>query len=272
MGGGRRGQPAPRSLHFSVAGAAAGAPAAALGPSGDPPPPAPSVAAAAKLGLGGLHGRRVQRLLIVVVEQHRDDLRLVLVARELHRQPDEAAAPLGLQRVPFPEPGLEQRGQPLAHDGGHVVVGRHRPLLELDAVPLDDLVEVERLRLAHERQRHARRPGAAGPSGPVDVVLGVLRRLVLNDVRQLGDVEPAARDVGGHQETERPGAHALEDPLAVGLRPIGAQLVGVVAEALQHHRDVVHVRLRVAEDEPPRGVLHLDDPTRARSFSIGGTV
>ena len=46
--------------------------------------------------------------------------------------------------------------------------------------------------------------GAAGAADPVDVVLGDFRQLVVHDVRQLVDVEPARGDVGRDEHAHRP--------------------------------------------------------------------
>jgi hypothetical protein len=67
-------------------------------------------------------------------------------------------------------------------------------LLDLDEVPLLGRID--------ERDRHPRRPGAAGASDAVDVVLGNVRHLVVDDDRKVVDVEAARGDVSGHQHLQ----------------------------------------------------------------------
>ncbi len=97
----------------------------------------------------------------------------------------------------------------------------------------------------------------------MNVPFRILRRFVLDDVRQFGDVQPAGGNVGGDEETQRALAHPIQHPFAVDLREVGAQFVGVVAKALQHHRNKMHVDLGVAEDDRRCRVLNLDDANQA---------
>ena len=46
------------------------------------------------------------------------------------------------------------------------------------------------------------RPGPAGAADAVDIVFGVDRHVVVEDVADVGDVEAARRDVGGDQELQ----------------------------------------------------------------------
>ena len=55
-----------------------------------------------------------------------------------------------------------------------------------------------------ERDRHAFAPGAAGPADAMDVRLGRGRHVVVDDVRQLRDVEAARGDVGRDEQIGRP--------------------------------------------------------------------
>ena len=59
------------------------------------------------------------------------------------------------------------------------------------------------------------------------------------------------------------------DLLAGVLREVGAELVGVVAEAFEHRGDERHVVLGVAEDDRALGILLLDDPHQVRFLLLG---
>ena len=104
-------------------------------------------------------------------------------------------------------------------------------------------------------------------SGAMDVALGILRRFVLDHVGEIRDVEAARGHIGCHQETQLPLAHPFQHPLPVLLRQIGAQLVGVVAEALQHHRHIMHFDLGVAENDGGSRILNLNQPNESRDLS-----
>ena len=71
---------------------------------------------------------------------------------------------------------------------------------------------------AHQRDGVARRAGAARPADAVDVVLGHHRQLVVDDVRQRVDVEPARGDLGRDEDRRAAGLEVGEraDPLAPG--------------------------------------------------------
>ena len=64
-----------------------------------------------------------------------------------------------------------------------------------------------------------------------------------------------------------------EDALAVVLRQVGAQLVGVIAKALEHDGNKVYVDLGVAEDDGAAGVFHLDQADQgALAAAVGRLV
>ena len=62
------------------------------------------------------------------------------------------------------------------------------------------------------------RPGAACPADAVDVARVLVRRVEVDDVRDLDEVEPARGDVGGDERRGLARLEALERPLALALR------------------------------------------------------
>src|SRR3990172_4881746 len=72
--------------------------------------------------------------------------------------------------------------------------------LDPDLLPdeLLDGLELERPRLVGEADGLARRARARRAADAVDVVLGVLRQVPVDDVTHALDVEPARGDIGGH--------------------------------------------------------------------------
>ncbi len=79
----------------------------------------------------------------------------------------------------------------------------------------------------HQRDHRARLAGPGGTAGPVQVVLGVLRRVDVHDQGDPVDVDAAGRHVGGDQHVDpalaelgqRPGAHPLG---LAAVQPTGA--------------------------------------------------
>ena len=57
--------------------------------------------------------------------------------------------------------------------------------------------------MAHERYGFALGAGAAGAADAVNIILGDVRQIVVDDVGQGLDVEAAPGDVGGDQDTDR---------------------------------------------------------------------
>src|SRR5262249_38630052 len=73
-----------------------------------------------------------------------------------------------------------------------------------------------------------RHTGSPGPTGTPEAVGGgvrVFRAVVVDDVRDAGDVEPACRDVRGYQHIDLAGAERAQRPLA-----------GTLAEVAVHRR------------------------------------
>ena len=68
--------------------------------------------------------------------------------------------------------------------------------------------------LVAERDRDAGRAGAGGAADAVDVGLGHVRQIEVDDVRDAVDVDAARRDVGRDQHAACAGLEAGERPLA----------------------------------------------------------
>ncbi len=82
-----------------------------------------------------------------------------------------------------------------------------------------DLAEERPLVDADEGDGVAGRSGPPRPADPVDVVLGDHRQLVVDDVRQLFDVEAARGNLGCNEDRCTAGLEVVErpDPLALAL-------------------------------------------------------
>src|SRR5699024_11481105 len=87
----------------------------------------------------------------------------------------------------------------------------------VDESPAGEVIPV------HERDRGAARPGAGGPPDPVQVGLLVLGALVVDDVRDVVDVDPAGGDVGGDEHVHLSAAERAQGLLASTLAEIPVQ-------------------------------------------------
>jgi hypothetical protein len=95
--------------------------------------------------------------------------------------------------------------------GGHFVPGCG------DAGRVVQPLKVADLPVLSERDDHARGPGPGRSARAVQVVLGVVRRIVLHNEVDVIDVDAAGGDVGSDQDTRMPGGESVQGPLALVL-------------------------------------------------------
>ena len=120
-------------------------------------------------------------------------------------------------------------------------------------------------------------PGAAGAARPVDVVLGVVGQVEVDDAGHAVDMDAAGGHVGGHEDRGPPGAELAQGLVALGLGPaavdrhgldaglaeLAGHPVGTVAGAGEHDRgpgagdDVGHERDPLGPGHGPEHVLDL---------------
>ena len=140
----------------------------------------------------------------------------------------------------------------LAHGraGGHVVVGLKTVDVLPGQVPLDYMlyiVELLDLVGADQRIGLAGRPGPAGATNAVHVVLGHIGQVEIHHLRQLGDIQAPGRDVRGHQH---PYLAVLEVGQGLGARRLALVAVdgrGIDAGLLQLLGELVGAVLGAAE-------------------------
>ena len=133
-----------------------------------------------------------------------------------------------------------------------------RPVVEVELAFLDvgadlgaDRLPGVEVPLADEGDGGPLLAGAAGAADAVDVRVGVLGDVVRDDVRQVGDVEAAAGDVGRDQELDLAGPEGREGAVALALREAAVEAGHVLAAPLEGRGQPVDADLRVAEDEQP---------------------
>ena len=106
-------------------------------------------------------------------------------------------------------------------------------------------------------------PERAGPRGAadaVDVVLGLRRQVVVDDVGDLVHVDAPGHDVGGHQHPVGAVLEAVESVLPLGLAAVGVDGRALDAAALQMAAHPVGAVLGAGEDEHPVELLLLEEP------------
>ena len=123
--------------------------------------------------------------------------------------------------------------------------------------------------LSHERQRLALETGAAGAADAVDIVVVGSRQVVIDDMRDADDVEPARGHVGGHQDLDVMLLEELERFLALGLALIPVNGLGLEALGGDGAGEPLDAVLGASEDE------HLVEAglaqERAEIFAFVGT-
>ena len=101
----------------------------------------------------------------------------------------------------------------------------------------------------HQRQCHAGGAGTAGTADAVHVVLGRMRQIVVDDGRQLGNVQATGRHVGGHQHLDLAGLEAVQRLQALLLGLVAVDGLGQEAFLLQMAGQTAGTDLGVGEDD-----------------------
>ena len=78
-------------------------------------------------------------------------------------------------------------------------------------------LEVGAILRADQGQGPTRAPGAAGPADPVDIIVGIVRHIEIEDMGDAADIQAAAGHVGAHQDTGSSLPKTLENSFPVDL-------------------------------------------------------
>src|SRR5436309_4716251 len=65
--------------------------------------------------------------------------------------------------------------------------------------------------------------GASGPPNPMHVILRMLGKIIVHDVRYAVHIDAACRDISGHQNADRAALEIFERAQALVLRTVGVQ-------------------------------------------------
>ena len=124
-----------------------------------------------------------------------------------------------------------------------------------------DVAQQALLARLDERDRHTLAADASRPADPVDVHLGRSGDVVVDDVRDVLDVEPAGSDVGRDQHIGPLRAKQRHHAVALFLLHAAVQGLGAVAVRLERVRQLVHLDPRAAEDDCGGRGLELENPS-----------
>ena len=146
-------------------------------------------------------------------------------------------------------------------------VGDRRHALDRDLL-LGQLLDVEQqplLAWLGERDGDALSAGSADATDAVDVALGGGRHVVVDDVGQRVDIEPASRDIGGDQQLGGAVAQATHHAIALRLIHAAVQRLGAVAAAVHRLGQLIDLGACPAEHERRLRRLDVEDaPERGR--------
>ena len=127
---------------------------------------------------------------------------------------------------------------------------RRQPLdLELGPRRGLDVAKQAVLAWLDERDRHAVAARSAGPSDAVDILIGVRRDVVVDDVTHVIDVQATGGHIGCDKDIERPIPEPSHDSIARFLGQAPVESPGIVAATAQGLGEVIHFATRSSEDE-----------------------
>ena len=225
----------------------------------------PGVRASSGTGAGGISHRFLSRLgLMGQLHRRRGDVHHVELVRQ--RLDDDAVVVelAGRDRLADGGPGDLQ---PLRLDVEHGGQRRHADLLLGERL---DAAEQPVLARLGEGDGNALAPGAAGAADAVDVGLGRLGDVEVDDVGEVLDVEPAGGDVGGDEQIDGAAAGALHDAVALVLGHAAMQRLDPIAAAGEALGEAVDLVAGAAEDERERRRLEVEHAAQGRDLLGAG--
>ncbi len=158
----------------------------------------------------------------------------------------------------------------LRRRGGARLEAGHDDLLDLELGQLLDLGEARLFLGCDQRGGFAFLAGAAGAADAMHVILGDARQFVVDDVRQVVDVEAAGRDIGGDQHARRAGLEGLERLGAVLLALVAMNRGSVDAFAFEPGGQPRRAELGTDEDQHLRHRRVLEHLLEQVALAVGG--
>ena len=122
-------------------------------------------------------------------------------------------------------------------------------MFELLTNLLLDVANLELLTAVHDADARTLLAGSTGTARAVGVVLDIVWQSVVNDVRQVIDVQSAGSHVGSHQQLYGMLAELLHGQVALLLREVAMQRLGIVPILDELVGHLLRLYLRAAEDD-----------------------
>ena len=113
-------------------------------------------------------------------------------------------------------------------------------------------------------------PGAAGAANAVDVILGVVRHVEIEHMRQPADVQTARRDIAAHQQPQLARLEFLQRGETDRLRHVAMQRARVELMPHQRFMQNVHIAFAVAENQRVLHVLGADQTAQRLALVVLG--
>ena len=131
--------------------------------------------------------------------------------------------------------------------------------------PLNESLDGDDIKLligSGERHRPTRLARATSSSNAVDVILGLLGKVVVHDEPNIFNVDAAGRDVGRHEHLIPVLLETLEGLLALAERPVSVDLDGGYAEVPEAEGDILGSVLGAGEDDDGKGSVLFGEKAR----------
>mmetsp|Transcript_106745 Transcript_106745/g.307038 ORF Transcript_106745/g.307038 Transcript_106745/m.307038 type:complete len:222 (-) Transcript_106745:170-835(-) len=154
--------------------------------------------------------------------------------------------------------------------GLHNGVLEFRELVELLAEEVLDALEELDVVLGHECDRAPRSAGARRAANAMDVVLGVLGNVVVDDEVHGRHVQPARRDVGTNEDPLLLGLKALQGAQSLRLRHLPVQADRRPSQVPEKDRQLLRREASICKDH--HGVMGIvgDERCKVGLFEFGG--
>ena len=158
----------------------------------------------------------------------------------------------------------KRRARELEPARAHVEHRRDRGDLNFLPGELLDVAEEPVLAWLGECDRDTLTACTAGSPDAVHVGRRGRWHVEVDDVRELLDVEPAGRDVGGDQQIDRAAARPLHDAVPLLLRHAAVQRLRAIAARRERLGEHIDLGARAAEDDREAGGLEIEHPPERR--------
>ncbi len=130
-----------------------------------------------------------------------------------------------------------------------------------DPLNLTDTVKLPRSRECKGTSCSARTPRSADT---VNIILNILRNVIIDDRFHIVDINAARRNIRCDQDIRAARPETVHRHITLMLRHIPVQSFRAEAVLLQNLRKLVHLHLRITEDQAERRLIILQQPDARR--------